>query len=318
MSATEQAPFLPVPVADELAAANSALAGMPHPDPTTPQGLAVMRASNFAPPVTTEITPYELAFPGPAGELRGRVFRPDGPLRAVLLNIHGGGFCLGRPENDDRFSDMIARRCQVAVVSTQYRLAPEHPFPAGLDDCVAGARWLVDRGLALFGTDRLLVGGGSAGAYYAAQVLLSLRSSGHIGQVVAANLLFGVYDLSRTPSQRKATAETLVLNSDWMNAFHRNAFPGLHNEDLRDERYSPLYADLAGLPPALFTVGGLDPLLDDSLFMAARWKAVGNDCELDVWPGCVHGFTNLTPKTGRIARDRMSSWLAKQLEIAGL
>jgi acetyl esterase/lipase len=246
------------------------------------------------------------------------VFRPAGPVRAVLHNIHGGGFCLGAPEDDDWFSDLIARRCQVAVVSTQYRLAPEHPFPAGLDDCVAGARWLAESGPALFGTDRLLVGGGSAGGYYAAQVLLWLRSSGYIGQVVAANLLFGIYDLSRTPSQRAATPETLVLNSDWMDAFHRNAFPGRADEDLRDEPYSPLYMDLTGLPPALFTVGDLDPLLDDSLFMAARWKAAGNYCELDVWPGCVHGFTNLAPKTGLIAWDRMSSWLTEQLGAAGL
>ena len=307
-----------MPVADELAAVSAALAGMPHPDPATPEGLAVMRAAKFAPPVPTELTPYELPFPGPAGELRARVFRPDGPVRAVLHNIHGGGFCLGAPEDDDWFCDLIARRCQVAVVSTPYRLAPEHPFPAGLDDCVAGARWLVDSGPALFGTDRLLIGGGSAGGYYAAQVLLALRSAGHIGRVVAANLLFGLYDLSQTPSQRSATTETLVLTSDWLDAFHRNAFPGLRAEELRDQRYSPLYADLADLPPALFTVGSLDPLLDDSLFMAARWRAAGNDCELDVWPGCVHGFTNLTPETGRTAWDRMSSWLAEQLTTAGL
>jgi acetyl esterase len=318
MTTTSRLPFVPVPVAAELASVNAALTAMPHPDPAAPEGLALLRGSTFAPPVPLELTPVEMTFPGPTGELRARVFQPDGPVRAVLLNLHGGGFCIGAPEDDDWFCDLVARRCRVAVVSTQYRLAPEHPFPAGLDDCIAAARWLAADGPALFGTDRLLVGGGSAGGYYAAQVLLWLRSVGLADRVVAANLLFGVYDLSRTPSQRAATPDTLVLNSGRIRAFFRNAFPGRSPEELRDARYSPLYADLSGLPPALFTVGDLDPMLDDSLFMAARWRAAGSACELDVWPDCVHGFTNLAPETGRVAWERMCSWLTGQLDAAGL
>ncbi|MEC3977006.1 alpha/beta hydrolase [Amycolatopsis sp. H20-H5] len=88
-------------------------------------------------------------------------------------------------------------------------------------------------------------------------------------------------------------------------------------EAQRDPAVSPLYADLTGLPPALFTVGGADPLLDDSQFMAARWQAAGNLAQLDVWPECAHGFTNSAPGTGRAAWGRIAGWLTARLDAAG-
>jgi acetyl esterase/lipase len=235
----------------------------------------------------------------------------------VLLNLHGGGFCLGAAIDDDWFCDLIARLARVAVVSIDYRLAPEHPYPAGVEDCLAAALWLAENAHAEFGTDRLIVGGSSAGGYFAAQALLGLRRHGLIDRVVAANLVFGGYDLSMTPSQRSATDETLVLTQSWLRGFRQLFLPGLAPEDARDPAISPLYADLSGLPPALFTVGTLDPLLDDSLFMAARWRAAGNAAQLDTWPDCVHGFMNMYPVTGRAAWTGVAEWLSGQLTAAG-
>lgn len=306
--------YLPTPLVDEVAAVNAALVQMPHPDPSTPDGLAMLREATFAPSIRPVLEPSGISIAGPSGDLELRVIRPTGRPRAVMYNIHGGGNCIGHPRDDDWFNDLLARESQVAVVSPRYRLAPEHPFPAGVDDCIAGADWLVENALTEFGTDSLLVGGGSAGAYLAAQVLLRIRGAGVIDRVVGANLLFGQYDVSGTPSARAATPETLVLTSQWIEAFQRNTFPGRRIDELQDEQLSPLYADLADMPPALFTVGELDPLLDDSLFMAARWRAAGSRADLDVWPSCVHGFTNLAPETGRRAWMRMSSWLSTRLD----
>ncbi|WP_405976439.1 alpha/beta hydrolase [Streptomyces sp. NBC_00988] len=99
----------------------------------------------------------------------------------------------------------------------------------------------------------------------------------------------------RSPSRRFADHATLVLPSHWVRGFVAHAFPGLDDEQLRDPSRSPLFAKLDSLPPALFTVGTLDPLLDDSLFMSARWQVAGSRADLDVWPHGVHGFNNMAP-----------------------
>jgi acetyl esterase len=307
--------FVPTPDLAELAAVNTHLKTMAHPDVSTAEGLAALRSTDFTAHRAVTHPVADRIIPGPAGELRLRVIRPAGPLRAVLFDIHGGGWSIGTPEETDGINNHHATALGIATVSVDYRLAPEHPYPAALDDCVAGARWLGEHADAEFGTGTLLIQGASAGGHLAAQTLLRLRddSPGILARFAAASLVFGVYDLGRTPSQRAATADTLVLPDPWLRAFSTNAFGDLDPESLRDPAISPLYADLTGLPPALFTVGDLDPLLDDSLFMAARWRAAGNHTDLDVWPQCVHGFINMAPKTGAATLDRISSWLGSRL-----
>lgn len=304
---------------DEVREINSALSSMPHPDVTTTEGLAALRAARFSPDLQPVIEPIESTFVGPASDLRARIIRPEGSVRAVLLNIHGGGFCIGDPSNDDLINDLIARRANVAVVSTSYRLAPENPYPAFLEDCIAAARWLLETAEGSYGTDRLLLSGASAGGYLAAQVLNWMKAEGHVDRVVAASLVFGLYDIGKTPTQAAATEDTLVLPSSWLEQFHRSAFPEVTASEMRSARYSPLHAqDLSGMPPALFTVGDLDPLLDDSLFLASRWQEAGNVTQLDVWSECVHGFVNMYPQAGAEARGRIADWIATQLDAAGL
>jgi acetyl esterase len=166
---------------------------------------------------------------------------------------------------------------------------------------------------ATFGTDRLIIGGSSAGAHLASLVLLHARDHLQVlDRVVAANLIFGCYDIRATPSALHATPQTLLLTSDWISQFPTNAFGA--DASLRDPRTSPLYAKLDGLPAALFTVGALDPLLDDSLFVAARWRAAGGHSDVDVWPACAHGFIGTMPITGSRAVARISDWLAATSE----
>jgi len=225
--------------------------------------------------------------------VRCRTFRPDGPARAVYLHFHGGGMILGAPEMNDAGNRALADQHGVAVVSVDYRLAPEHPYPAGPDDGVAVARWLLEHGEAAYGSDRMLVGGESAGGYMAAAVPLRLRDvPGAIEHVLGLNLVFGVHDWGRSPSQRglRPVEGPDMLTPDGILTFTECYLPGLTDDERRAPEISPAFADLRGLPPALFSVGTADHLLDDTLMMAGRYAAAGSEVELFVAPDMPHGF----------------------------
>jgi acetyl esterase len=256
----------------------------------------------------------ETSIPGPEGPIPARVIRPD-TVRAVYLDIHGGAWMIGSPRMDDVENDELARACGVATVSIDYRMAPEHDLTDAMDDCEAAALWLIEHAPSEFGTDRLLIGGGSAGAHLAAMTLLRLRDRHRAaGRFLGANLLYGCYDLSGTPSSRIRRAESWVLRPALFDAVHEYVMHRREPEALRDPSLSPLYASLSGLMPALFTVGALDPLLDDSLFMAARWEAAGNPAEVAVYPESEHGFTGMPTGMARAARARQHEWTLARLE----
>jgi acetyl esterase/lipase len=235
------------------------------------------------------------------------VLAPEEP-RGVYLHLHGGGWTIGAADIQDEWLHEIAQSTGLAVASAEYRLAPEHPFPAGPDDCETAARWLVGGGYEQVGAPPLFaIGGESAGAHLAVLTLLRLRDA---APFVAANLVFGAYDLSGTPSRRRFT-DALVLPDSVMHWFTDNFLPGLDAEQRRAPEISPLYADLRDLPPALFSVGTLDPLLDDSLFMAARWLAAGNEAELRIYEEAVHGFNAYPIAVAKLANDSQLAFLSR-------
>jgi acetyl esterase/lipase len=236
--------------------------------------------------------------PGRSGPITVRVFTPV-DVQGVYLHLHGGGWTIGGSDEQDPALWELAQRASVAVVSVEYRLAPEHPYPAAPDDCEDVARWLLDQSAVRFDTDRLTIGGASAGANLAAVTLLRLRdqarqtssSDSAATGFRAANLEFGVYDLAMTPSQRLWGDRELILSTPLMHFFYRSYVPEEDPEVRRHPDISPLYADLSGMPPARFTVGTGDPLLDDTLFMEARWRATGVPTVLEVVPEAPHGFS---------------------------
>jgi acetyl esterase len=300
---------------DEIRETNKAIGELMNGssvDMMTPEGLATARKflADLLLPAPTE----------PAAETRTiegvpvRIFVAE-EVRGVYLHIHGGGFVMGVAAMGDASNADIAKNRHLAVVSVDYRLAPEHPFPAGLDDCETIARWVVENAEKEFGSARLLIGGESAGASLAASTMLRIRDRiGAIDRFLCANLVYGVYDLAGTPSCRAASDDSLVLKRSDIEAFGRLY---LGDDDLEKRltgEVSPLYADLSGLPPALFTVGGADPLRDDSFFMAARWQAAGNEAELAFYPECPHGFDMFPNKAGEIARTRELDWLTSHLD----
>jgi len=237
-----------------------------------------------------------------------RVIAPENP-KGVYLHIHGGGWVLGGADLQDPMLERTVRNTGLVCVSIEYRLAPEHPYPAGPDDCEAVAAWLSKSAKAEFGTELLTIGGESAGAHLAALTLLRMRDRYGFTGFKAANLVYGVFDLSMTPSQRSFGNRRLVLRTidivKFADAFLSNV------KDRRDPNVSPLYADLKGLPPALFSIGTSDALLDDSLFMYARWIAAGNQAELAVYPGGAHGFTLFPCSLTESALARCEAFLAQ-------
>ena len=241
-----------------------------------------------------------------------RVFRPSGASIGTYLHIHGGGMFLGSPRMNDLGNAALCERHTVTVVSVDYRLAPEHPYPAGVEDCLAVARSVVDDG-----PRPVVIGGESAGAYFAVAVALRLRDErGDLDGIPALNLKYGAYDLSGTPSGRGASPSPVGQKLDADGSVREVYLPGRSREEARDPAISPLYADLQGMPAALFTVGTADSLLDDSLFMAGRWLAYENDAELAVYPDCVHGFTSFPFELARRANIRIDEFLARHFASA--
>lgn len=264
-------------------------------------------------PVATREEARMRAIPGAAGEIPLRVFvPPDGAPRGVYLHLHGGGWTLGASHHLDGANWALCRHCGVAVVSVDYRLAPEHPYPAAADDCETAALWLVENAKAEFGTDRLLIGGESAGAHLALVTLLRMRDRHRARPFGGANLVYGMYDLAMTPSVRRWGERNLILSTPIIEWFLDHFVPDATRRS--DPDVSPLRADLAGLPPAHLTVGTLDPLVDDTLFLHARWLAAGNAASLFVVPGGIHGFDAFPTGAARRARRAMESFVRRVLE----
>jgi acetyl esterase/lipase len=248
--------------------------------------------------------------PGPAGPIPLRIFRPAEPPRGAFLHLHGGGWTLGAEDQQDELLDAVARATGLAAVSVGYRLAPEHPYPAGPDDCEAAALWLVEHAARELGGGHLAIGGESAGAHLAVVTLLRLRDRHGLAPFRAASLVYGCYDLGLTPSVRRWGPRNLVLSTPIVARFTDWFVPA---ERRGDPDVSPLQADLRGMPPALFSVGTLDPLLDDSLFMAARWRAAGSRAELALWPGGVHAFNAFPIPLAARANERALAFLKARL-----
>jgi len=237
-----------------------------------------------------------------------RVFRPAGSSRGTYLHCHGGGMIAGTPRMRDIANAETCRSLDVRVISVDYRLAPEFPFPAGPDDCFAVARWLLDHE-----SGPIVIGGDSSGAYLSVLTLLRVRDElGEAHRFAGANLVYGVYDLSATPSNRGARPTDVpdMLDATVSDRVREAFLPGRSREDVRDPSISPLYADLHEMPKALLTVGFADHLLDDSLFLAARWQAYGGQVELAIYPDCGHGFDTFPTELAKRANARIDDFLA--------
>ncbi len=245
-----------------------------------------------------------------------RVFIPLGVVTGTYLFIHGGGWVLGSHANQDPQLRRIASEAGVAIVSVGYRMAPEHPYPVPVDDCVAAARWLIAGADGRLPTANLAIGGSSAGANLAAATLLRLRDDGEADTAspfAAAVFMYGVFKaVFDLPSAKALWDKEIVLSGPMMQFFADCYIPG--GMDPLDPYLSPFCADLAGMPPAIFQVGTLDHLHSDSVVMAQKWKAAGAAAEYFEYKDMPHGFVNYAqlPAAG-IAIGRTVEFLKRHL-----
>ena len=263
-----------------------------------------------------------VTFPIPEAEERKiagvpcRIIRPDGPPRAIYLHFHGGGMISGSASVMDIPNQMTAKAHGVVVVSVDYRQAPEFPYPAGPDDGVAVARELLGAVGAELGSDRLLMGGESAGGYMAAAVALRVRDElDAIDRVIGLDLTYGVHDWSGNASQlgRRGVEDFDILSPDFMRLAIECYVPGRTDDERRAPEISPAYADLHGLPPCIVSVGTCDHLLDDSLLFATRAVAAGVSVDLLVLPELSHGFQMFDCEMTRHWFAAHSAWISARL-----
>ncbi len=286
---------------------------------------AGQRLSNWLDAASARITPLTLTRRGVSvevvrtdGDLATpvRVLRPEGRPRAVVLDIHGGGWVMGSAGLNDRLNAHLAAH-GFCVVSVDYRLLSERRgvyIDAAIADCVHAARWTLDH-LEELGAPDLFVAGESAGGHLAALTVLALRDQGLADRVRGCVFSYGVYDLSGTEAVRAAGPETLLFNGPTMQADLARLAPDRDAEALRLPDVSPLYADLTGVPPALFLAGEMDPLFEDSALMAARWGQA-SEADLIRVPDTPHGFLHLGGPAGRGARRAIRHWLDARLAAA--
>ena len=253
-------------------------------------------------------------FEGPRGLIKFRAYRPlgaaAGPL-PTLIYYHGGGFVIGNIATHDSTCRRLANKSRCQVISIDYRLAPEHPFPAPIDDGLAAFRHIRDNA-ASFGADptRLAVGGDSAGGQMAAVVCQTCRDAGE-AMPAFQMLIYPATDSSTQSGSRKSFAEGYFLSKALMDWFWKAYVPA--GADLADLRLSPLLAkDLAGLPPAFVLTAGYDPLRDEGRAYADRLIDAGVKTTYVNYPGTIHGFFSLTRflKQGIKANDEAAAVLA--------
>lgn len=224
-----------------------------------------------------------------------RVIPPQSPVKGVYLHFHAGGMVIGSASSHDALLHKIATETELTVVSVEYRLAPEHIFPAGPEDCLDAALFaLSTEGETKLGGRLRVIAGESAGGYLTVATTLSLRARGiNVREKIDAIVPgYGIFDYTYTPSMW-AHKRRIIMGFEDARKFIETAIPldKFPMEIRKQPKFSPLFDDLTDLPPALFVCGTADPLLDDSVFMANKYYLAGNTTELQlVREGC-HGFT---------------------------
>lgn len=272
---------------------------------------------SIAPPPLRVYDVRDLTFPGPAGDVPARLYSPpprDDGL-PMLVHYHGGGHVVGGPDTCDAASRLVARHGEVAVLSVDYRMGPEYPFPAAAQDAQAAFELAVAEA-ERFGVDpgRAGVGGDSAGGNLAAVVAQQARDSG--GPTPAFQwLIYPAVDLTRRRKSFDLFGEDFLLTETQIHWFRDNYMVG---GDPTDVRASPgLGEDLSGLAPAYVATGGFDPLRDEAEEYAQRLLEAGVTTALQRFPSLPHGFANLTAVAPAAHHAMLEAVGALRMGLAG-
>lgn len=241
-------------------------------------------------PALEHVRSRDFDIPGPGGKIPARFYEPDeiSPTSPLVMYIHGGGWVTGDLETHDSLCRVIASKANVRVVAIDYRLSPEHRFPAAPDDCLAAFRWLAEHAEE-FGTDaaRIAVMGDSAGGNLSAVIGWETRNEA-VKPALQVLLYPGTSGLERAPSRSTFGAGYLLSQDDidWFLGHYMS-----DGMDPEDPRFAPLFAkDLKGAPRALVYTAGFDPLLDEGKAYATRLRNEGVDTHYECFDSLIHGF----------------------------
>jgi acetyl esterase/lipase len=267
---------------------------------------ALFAASQPAPPPGLRIEPVRLG--GVPGE---SIVVADGPGSNHVLHLHGGGYVMGDPGGSRGFTTALALATCARVISLDYRLAPDHPFPAAIQDALAGYQALLEAGTP---ASRIAIGGESAGGGLTMAVLLAIRDAGLPRPACAVAMSPWVDLTCAGKSYETCSGRDPLLTRD---VLLEMAGQYLLGQDPRDPRASPVGANLAGLPPLLIQVGADEVLLDDAIALAQSGEAAGLSVTLEIWPDMIHVwqmFAGALPEAdaaiGRIAAFLSREWNA--------
>jgi epsilon-lactone hydrolase len=270
---------------------------------TVPERRAATASFASVPPAGTVVEPADAD-----GVPAEWVVAPAAGPGRVLLYLHGGGYQLGSPATLRHMVGLLSDAAQARVLSIGYRLAPEHPFPAALEDAVTAYRWLVATGTDPAG---IAIGGDSSGGGLSLGALVALRDAGD-AMPAAAAVISPWTDLALTGDSLRTRAAVEVMLK--LEGLPETANLYLAGTDPRHPYASPLYADLRGLPPILIHVGDAEIILDDSTRFAARAREAGVDVTLEIWdemPHVWHAFAGLLPEADR-AIAGIGAWLRER------
>ena len=240
----------------------------------------------------------DVEFPGPAGDIPIRIYRPQSEHTSpapCFIFYHGGGWAVGDLDTHDHMCRHLAHGSGVVVISVEYRLAPEHKFPAGLDDCVAAVHWVLDSAAELeIDPLRVAIGGDSAGGNLAASVTIALRDTG--GPKLALQLLlYPAVDFTADNESLRENATGYLLTRDALEMFTDLYLPDRATRS--DPRASPLLCQShAELPRAFVQTAEFDPLRDGGRAYAEALMAAGSPVVYKCYPGVIHGFARMGAK----------------------
>jgi len=243
-----------------------------------------------------------------------RIIQPTGKARAIIVDIHGGGWTVARAIHNDPLNGALAQ-AGYAVVSVDYRHAPDHDFQVVIDDCETALAWALSKGEGVLGASPVFLHGDSAGAHLSVAAALRCRtSSPRFDQLKGMVLFYGCFDLSATDSVRAAPEDTLVFYGPGLAPFYERVTGGMSETQRRSPAISPLYADLSDMPPALLFVGTADPLIDDSKLLAEKMNAQGREAELVIVPEAPHSFNRFRTAVADRANSYARSWIDQRLD----
>ncbi len=311
---------MPVTLDPDAAAVFKAFqeAGRPAYETLTPAEarafyLAARVVSNPEPPELESVRP--LAIPAPHGAIAARLYTPKrlrktGGLAPCLVFFHGGGWVIGDLDSHDVVCRKLADQGELIVISVDYRLAPEHKFPAAVDDAITATQWIAGNAGQL-GVDasRLMVGGDSAGGNLAAVVAISARD-GNGPAISGQVLIYPATDFAMTHASHREPETSILLTHSVIRWFRDHYLNG--SADTHDWRASPVRAGtLIGLPPAYVLTAGGDPLRDEGDEYAKRLKEAGVPVTFRHFPGQFHGFFTMGKllDQANVAAGEIAAWL---------